>query len=35
MYVEDERFRKYYDKKNTGTAAFLRDAILIYTGMSK
>jgi len=31
MYVDDERFTAYYDKKQTGTAAFLRDAILIYT----
>ncbi len=35
MYVEDERFRAYYDKKQPGTAAFLRDAILIYTGMKE
>lgn len=33
MYVEDPRFTEYYDKKHPGTAAFLRDAILIYTGM--
>lgn len=32
MYVEDERFTAYYDKKQPGLAAFLRDAILIYTG---
>lgn len=32
MYVNDERFAKYYDKDQPGTAAFLRDAILIYTG---
>lgn len=31
MYVEDERFTEYYDKEQKGTAAFLRDAILIYT----
>ncbi len=31
MYVEDERFTAYYDKVQPGTAAFLRDAILIYT----
>lgn len=31
MYVDDERFTAYYDKKQPGTAAFLRDAILIYT----
>jgi DNA-binding transcriptional MerR regulator len=34
MYVEDERFTAYYDKTQPGTAAFLRDAILIYTGMN-
>lgn len=33
MYVDDERFTAHYDKKQPGTAAFLRDAILIYTGM--
>jgi membrane-associated HD superfamily phosphohydrolase len=32
MYVDDERFTAYYDKKQPGTAAFLRDAIFIYTG---
>ncbi|OAB35979.1 MerR family transcriptional regulator [Paenibacillus glacialis] len=31
MYVDDERFTAYYDEKQPGTAAFLRDAILIYT----
>lgn len=35
MYVDDERFRAYYDQKQPGTAEFLRDAILIYTGMKK
>lgn len=30
-YVEDERFRKYYDKEQDGMAEFLRDAIVIYT----
>lgn len=35
MYVEDERFKAYYDKEQPGTAAFLRDAILIYTGLKK
>lgn len=35
MYVEDERFTAFYDKEQPGTAAFLRDAILIYTGMNK
>lgn len=31
MYVEDERFTQYYDKDQPGLAAFLRDAVLIYT----
>jgi DNA-binding transcriptional MerR regulator len=35
MYVEDERFKAYYDKKQPGTAKFLRDAVLVYTGMKK
>ena len=35
MYVDDERFRAYYDEKQPGTAEFFRDAILIYTGMKK
>lgn len=35
MYVDDERFTAYYDEKQPGTAAFLRDAILIYTGMQE
>lgn len=35
MYVDDERFKAYYDKKQSGTAEFLRDAVLIYTGMEK
>lgn len=33
MYVDDERFTAFYDKEQPGTAKFLRDAILIYTGM--
>jgi DNA-binding transcriptional MerR regulator len=33
MYVDDERFTAYYDKEQPGTAAFLRDAIHIYTGV--
>ncbi len=32
MYVDDERFKAYYDKEKPGTAEFLRDAVLIYTG---
>ncbi|MEJ8544052.1 MerR family transcriptional regulator [Brevibacillus borstelensis] len=35
MYVDDERFRAYYDEKQPGTAEFLRDAIHIYTGLKK
>lgn len=35
MYVDDARFTAYYDKEQPGTAAFLREAILIYTGMNK
>jgi DNA-binding transcriptional MerR regulator len=35
MYVEDERFKAYYDEKQPGTAEFLRDAILIYTGLNE
>ncbi|MCR6105680.1 MerR family transcriptional regulator [Salipaludibacillus agaradhaerens] len=35
MYVEDDRFRAYYDKEQEGVAELLRDAIYIYTGMKK
>jgi len=35
MYVDDERFTAYYDEKQPGMAAFLRDAVFIYTGMEK
>lgn len=31
MYVDDERFRVYYDKEQPGCAEFLRDAVKIYT----
>lgn len=31
MYVDDERFRAYYDEKQPGAAEFLRDAVRIYT----
>lgn len=31
MYVDDERFKAYYDVKQPGMAVFLRDAILVYT----
>lgn len=34
-YVDDERFTAYYDKEQPGTAAFLRDAIHIYTGLNQ
>ncbi|MGM0852912.1 MAG: MerR family transcriptional regulator [Bacillota bacterium] len=32
MYVDDERFKAYYDAEQEGVAEFLRDAIHIYTG---
>ncbi|WP_433945707.1 MerR family transcriptional regulator [Paenibacillus sp. SN-8-1] len=35
MYVEDERFKAHYDEKQPGTAEFLRDAILVYTGLKQ
>lgn len=35
MYVDDERFKAYYDKEQPGLAEFLRDAIYVYTGMNK
>ena len=35
MYVDDERFTAYYDVKQPGTAMFLRDAVLVYTGYEK
>lgn len=35
MYVDDERFTAYYDQEQPGTAAFLRDAIHIYTGIKQ
>lgn len=35
MYVDDERFKAYYDQNQPGTAEFLRDAILVYTGIKK
>ncbi|SDX26022.1 MerR family transcriptional regulator [Paenibacillus sp. CF384] len=34
MYVDDERFKAYYDVDQPGSAEFLRDAIHIYTGVS-
>jgi hypothetical protein len=35
MYVDDERFKAYYDREKPGTAEFLRDAVLVFTGMNK
>ncbi len=35
MYVDDERFTAYYDAQQPGTAAFLRDAVRIYTGVDR
>lgn len=35
LYVDDERFTAYYDKEQPGSAVFLRDAVMIYTGMNK
>ncbi|MEF3301965.1 MerR family transcriptional regulator [Paenibacillus sp. GYB003] len=35
MYVDDDRFKAYYDRHRPGAAEFLRDAILIYTGIDK
>jgi len=31
MYVEDERFKAYYDKYQPGLAEFLKDAVIAYT----
>lgn len=30
MYLEDERFRDYYDRRALGAAQFLHDAVLVY-----
>ncbi|NLO08401.1 MAG: MerR family transcriptional regulator [Clostridiales bacterium] len=35
MYVDDERFTAYYDKRKPGMAKFLRDAVLIYTELKQ
>lgn len=35
MYVDDPRFTAFYDAKQPGMARFLRDAVLIYTGMNR
>jgi len=35
MYVSDIRFKSYYDDKVSGSAEFLKDAILIYTGIKE
>lgn len=33
MYVDDPRFTAFYDEKQPGSAEFLRDAVLLYTGI--
>lgn len=35
MYVADERFKAYYDKRQPGLAEFLKEAILVYTGIKE
>ncbi|MEK4877372.1 MULTISPECIES: MerR family transcriptional regulator [Paenibacillus] len=35
LYVDDERFTEYYDKRRPGLAAFLRDAVHVYTGKNE
>jgi len=35
LYVEDARFKEYYDKREPGLAEFFRNAIEIYTEMKK
>ncbi|MFZ7119614.1 MAG: MerR family transcriptional regulator [Eubacteriaceae bacterium] len=35
IYVTDERFKQYYDKNQSGTAEFLRNAVLFYTRMEQ
>lgn len=35
MYVDDKRFKAYYDKIAPDAAEFLRDAIFVYTGKGK
>lgn len=35
MYIDDDRFRAYYDDEKAGSAQFLRDAIRIFTNTSK
>lgn len=35
MYVDDERFKAYYDKEQDGLAEFLRDSIMIFTVINK
>lgn len=34
MYVDDERFKKYYDQEHPGSAAFFRDAVHILIGQA-
>lgn len=33
MYVDDERFTEYYDKRQPGLAEFLKDSVHVYTGL--
>ena len=35
MYVEDERFKKYYDQNQPGMASFLKEAIQSYTSVNR
>lgn len=35
MYVADERFTAYYDQHQQGLTVFLRNAIMVYTGMKQ
>lgn len=35
MYVDDPRFTAYYDADGEGTAAFLRDALRVFTGVTE
>lgn len=35
MYMEDERFKEYYDKEQPGATKFFQGTVLIYTGMER
>ncbi|HET7615392.1 MAG TPA: MerR family transcriptional regulator [Bacillales bacterium] len=35
MYVDDERFKAYYDEIRPGAAEFLRDAVHVYAGVKE